>query len=178
MRSVSFLAAAAVIGLSALTAACGQQAAGPAATGSPGTGAPPVAACGSATPTSPPHRILTLGTADSGGSFCVKQGTGVLIYLRGTPAAKWAALRSSSAAMVPRANGHLMLALGVTGGYFVATRPGVAAITSSRDPCGSGGKPHPPAGPTTSNQAKSDQTKLECADAQTQTFRVTVRVVS
>src|SRR5262249_8530771 len=82
---------------------------------------PPVAASGSATPTSPPHRILTLGTADSGGSFCVKQGTGVLIYLRGTPAAKWAALRSSSAAMVPRANGHLMLALGVTGGYFVAT---------------------------------------------------------
>jgi hypothetical protein len=173
MRSVSFLAAA-VIGLSALTAACGEQAAGSAATGSSGAGAPPAAACGSATPTSPPHRTLTLSTADSGGSFCVKRGTGVLIYLRGTPTAKWAALRSSSAAMVPRANGHLMLALGVTGGYFVATRPGVAAITSSRNPCGSGGKP----GPTTSNQAKSDQTKLECADVQTQTFRVTVRVAS
>src|SRR5262249_28747237 len=84
MRSVSFLAAA-VLGLWALPAACGEQAAGSAAPGSSGTGAPPAAACGSATPTSPPHRTLTLSTADSGGSFCVKRGTGVLIYLRGTP---------------------------------------------------------------------------------------------
>jgi hypothetical protein len=178
MRSVSFLAGAAVVGLSALTAACGQQAVGSAASGSSGSGAPAAAACGSATPTSPPHRTLTLRTADSGGSFCIKQGTGVLIFLRGTPTAKWAALRSSSAAMVPRANGHLMVALGVTGGYFVAAKPGVAAITSSRNPCGSAPKPPPPTAPTTSNQSKSDQTKLECADTQTQTFRVTVRVAS
>jgi hypothetical protein len=80
--------------------------------------------------------------------------------------------------MVPRANGHLMVALGVTGGYFVAAKPGVASITSSRNPCGSAPKPPPPTGPTTSNQSKSDQTKLECADTQTQTFRVTVRVAS
>src|SRR6266516_8144211 len=75
MRSVSFLAGAAVVGLSALTAACGQQAAGSAASGSSGSGAPAAAACGSATPTSPPHRTLTLSTSDSGGSFCIKQGT-------------------------------------------------------------------------------------------------------
>src|SRR5262249_59028592 len=85
MRSVSFLAAAAVIGLSALTAASGQQAAGPAAAGSPGTGAPPVAACGSATPTSPPHRILTLGTAARGGAFRRTPGAGELLYPPGPP---------------------------------------------------------------------------------------------
>jgi hypothetical protein len=91
----------------------------------------------------------------------------VLIYLRGTRAVKWAALKSSSAAVVPRANGHLALALGVTGGYFVAARPGVAAITSSRSPCRPRVTPNPPTAPTTSSQNK-------CGVIQT--FRVTVRV--
>ena len=170
MRSVSFLAAAVVIGVSALTAACGQQPAGSAMSGSsgtpaPSTGAPAAAACGAATPTSPPGHVLTLRAGDTGRSFCVKPGTGVLIYLKGTPELKWAALRSSSAALVPRANGHLALALGVTGGYFVAARPGVAAITSSRSSCHPGASGSPSAGNGTT-----------CGT--TGTFRVTVRVVS
>jgi len=170
MRSVSFLAAAVVIGVSALTAACGQQPAGSAMSGSsgtpaPSTGAPAVAACGAATPTSPPGHVLTLRAGDTGRSFCVKPGTGVLIYLKGTPELKWAALRSSSAALVPRANGHLALALGVTGGYFVAAQPGVAAITSSRSSCHPGASGSPSAGNGTT-----------CGT--TGTFRVTVRVVS
>jgi hypothetical protein len=177
MRSVSFLAAVAVIGMSALTAACGQHRAGPAAAGSsgspaPSAGSPAAAACGAATPTSPPDRTLTLSAGDSGRSFCVTPGTGVLIYLRGTAAVKWTALKSSSAAMVSRANGHLMLALGVTGGYFVAARPGAAAITSSRSPCGPQATPTPPTGPTTSNQNKN----ASCGVIQT--FRVTVRVAA
>jgi len=170
MRSVSFLAAAVVIGVSALTAACGQQSAGSATSGSsgtpaPSTGAPAAAACGAATPTSPPGHVLTLRAGDTGRSFCVKPGTGVLIYLKGTPELKWAALRSSSAALVPRANGHLALALGVTGGYFVAAQPGVAAITSSRSSCHPGASASPSAGHGTM-----------CGI--TDTFRVTVRVVS
>ena len=170
MRSVSFLAAAVVIGVSALTAACGQQSAGSATSGSsgtpaPSTGAPAATACGAATPTSPPGHVLTLRAGDTGRSFCVKPGTGVLIYLKGTPELKWAALRSSSAALVPRANGHLALALGVTGGYFVAAQPGVAAITSSRSSCHPGASGSPSAGNGTT-----------CGT--TGTFRVTVRVVS
>ena len=170
MRSVSFFAAAAVIGVSALTAACGQQPAGSAMSGSsgspaPSTGAPAAAACGAASPTSPPRHVLTLSAGDNGRSFCVKPGTGVLIYLKGTPELKWAALRSSSAALVPRANGHLALALGVTGGYFVAAQPGVAAITSSRSSCHPGASASPSAGHGTM-----------CGI--TDTFRVTVRVVS
>jgi hypothetical protein len=167
MRSVSLLAAA-VIGVSALAAACGQQQAGPAASGSssspaPST-APPAAACGSATPTAPPNRTLTLSAGDNGRSFCVRPGTGVLVYLKGTPQLKWNALKSSSAAMVPTANGHLALALGVTGGYFVAAHPGVAALTSTRSPCGPQATP---TGPTSSNPRKCGIT---------QTFKVTVRV--
>jgi len=170
MRSVSLLAAA-VIGTSALAAGCGQQQAGSTASGpsgspAPSTAPPAAAACGSTTPTAPPHRTLTLSAGDNGRSFCIRQGIGVLVYLKGTPHLKWGALKSSSAAMVPTANGHLALALGVTGGYFIAAHPGVAAITSTRNPCG---PQVTPTGPTTSNQRKCGIT---------QTFKVTVRVAS
>ncbi len=168
MRSVSLLAAA-VIGASALAAGCGQQQAGSAASGpsgspAPSTAPPAAAACGSAAPTAPPNRTLTLSADDNGRSFCIRQGIGVLVYLKGTPQLKWDALKSSSAAMVPTANGHLALALGVTGGYFVAAHPGVAALTSTRSPCG---PQVAPTGPTSSNPRKCGIT---------QTFRVTVRV--
>ena len=168
MRSVSLLAAA-VIGVSALAAACGQEQAGSGASGpsgspAPSTAPPVAAACGSATPTAPPNRTLTLNAGDNGRSFCIRPGIGVLVYLRGTPELKWDALKSSSAAMVPKANGHLALALGVTGGYFVAAQPGVASITSTRSPCG---PQVTPTGPTSSNPRKCGIT---------QTFKVTVRV--
>jgi hypothetical protein len=169
MRS-AWLAAAVVAGVTALTA-CGGRAP-PAASGSgspaPTAGAPAAAACGAATPTAPPDRTLTLSAGDSGRSFCVRPGVGVLIYLKGTPTARWAALKSSSPAMVPTANGHLALAVGVTGGYFVAAHPGTAAITSSRSRCAPPAPSSAPTGPTTSNQNKG------CGVSQT--FRITVRV--
>jgi hypothetical protein len=170
MRSVSLLAAA-VIGASALAAGCGQQQAGSAASGpsgtpAPSTAPPPAAACGSAAPTAPPNRTLTLSAGDTGRSFCIRQGIGVLVYLKGTPQLKWDALKSSSAAMTPAANGHLALQVGVTGGFFVAAHPGVADITSTRSPCAPMATP---SGPTTSNPHKCGIT---------QTFKVTVRVAS
>ena len=168
MRSVSLLAAA-VIGASALAAGCGQQRAGSAASGpsgspAPSTAPPAPAACGSAAPTAPPNRTLTLTAGDNGRSFCIRQGIGVLVYLKGTPQLKWDALKSSSAAMAPAANGHLALQVGVTGGYFVAAHPGVADITSTRSPCGPQATP---TGPTSPSPRKCGIT---------QTFTVTVRV--
>ena len=168
MRSVSLLAAA-VIGASALAAGWGLRQADPAASGpsgspAPSTAPPAAAACGSAAPTAPPSRTLTLGAGDNGRSFCIRPGIGVLVYLKGTPQLKWDALKSSSAAMVPTANGHLALQVGVTGGFFVAAHPGVADITSTRSPCA---PPATPSGPTTSNPRKCGIT---------QTFKVTVRV--
>lgn len=70
-----------------------------------------------------------------------------------------------STAMVPRADGHMMLMLGVTGGYFVADHQGVAVITATCSPCGPRAAP---TGPATSH-------KMLCGDIQT--FRVTVTVV-
>jgi hypothetical protein len=168
MRGVSVLATTVIIAASAMAAACGTQQAGPSAGGaSPSTAASVAVApnCTGAAPSSPQNPVVTLSAHDNGKSYCIKQGTGVLIYLRGTRALPWSPLKSHSTAMIPRANGHMMLMLGVTGGYFVADHQGVAVISSSRDPCG----PRvAPTGPTTSH-------KMLCGDIQT--FRVTVTVV-
>ena len=170
MRSVPVLAAAVIIGTSAMTAACGQQQAGPPAGGSSPSPSGSVAVsanCTGTAPASPARRVVTLSASDNGKSFCVRQGTGVLIYLKGTPAVRWTQLRSSSAALVPRANGHLMLMLGTTGGYFVAIRQGVAVITSSRSPCG----PRIPPTPT----AHAAPGRMHCGAIES--FRVTVQVI-
>jgi hypothetical protein len=179
MRSVSALTVAVIIGASAATAACGQQrpalaasgtaassppAASPSATGSAASPQSAAAACGAASAVLGPGRTLTLTQTDSTRSFCVKRGTGVLIYLRGTAIDRWGPLKSSSAVLVPSANGHLSLAVGVTGGYFVAALPGSAVITSARSRCGPA---VPPSAPTMSGKASCGSIEL---------FRVTIRV--
>lgn len=161
MRSVRVSATAVIIGVSALTAGCGQP--GAAASGPAST--PAAVTCGTAVAVLGPGRTLTLGTADNRRSYCVKRGTGVLIYLRGTATDMWSELTSSSAALRPSANGHLSLALGVTGGYFVASRPGTAVITSARGRCRQASSPS--SAPAASGQASCGPAEL---------FRVTIAV--
>jgi hypothetical protein len=168
MRSVPGLAIAVILAASAMTAACGvQQAGSPAGGSSPSTAAGVAVSpnCTGAPPSSPQNPVITLSAHDNGKSYCITKGTGVLIYLRGSQAVPWSHLKSHSTAMVPRANGHMMLMLGVTGGYFVAAHQGVAVISSSRNPCG---PRTAPTGPTTSH-------KMMCGVAET--FQVTVTVV-
>ena len=81
------------------------------------------------------HHAVMIGASDNGRSFCVKPGTSVIVILRGTPDRKWAPIHASSAAVAPRANGHLLLALGVTGAYLVAVHPGTAVLSSARPAC-------------------------------------------
>ncbi len=145
MRNRSFRAAAVVVGAAAVISACGQQRPGggqAASTAScaslPATPIPtitPLVYPQGATSDAPRHTVL-LSASDNGKSFCVKPGTGVLVLLRGTLGRKWAPIHASSHAVVPRANGGLMLALGVTGAYFVAAHPGTAVISSARPACG------------------------------------------
>ncbi|HXP21095.1 MAG TPA: hypothetical protein VN840_15745 [Streptosporangiaceae bacterium] len=78
---------------------------------------------------------LTITDKDNGKSFCIVTGTGVYVFLHGTPMHMWAHLHPSSAALQPRASGRMMLMRGVTGGYFVAMRFGTATLTSARTPC-------------------------------------------
>jgi hypothetical protein len=68
----------------------------------------------------------------------VTPDTGVFVFLHGTPVAAWAPIHPSSAAIQRRPSGEMALALGVTGGYFVAVRAGLADLTSARPPCRAG----------------------------------------
>src|SRR5215475_97808 len=151
MRSVPVLAAAA-LGALAVISGCGQQypgaPAGPPQAGAPSSlpaGASPPPTASSPLPPPPPGtchggaaarlRVITLTNADNGRSVCVRRGTAVLVYLRGTKASRWSVIHTSSGVLQPHANGHGLLALGVTGASFVAARPGTALITSTRQGC-------------------------------------------
>jgi len=192
MRSAPVLAAAA-LGAAAVISGCGQQhpsatagppqagAPSPPAAGSPsplppGASSPPAA--GSPSPPTPPGTSLagacqggpaprpgaiTLTNADNGRSVCVRRGTAVQVYLRGTRASRWSGIHASSGVLQPRGNGHGLLALGVTGASFVAAGPGTAAITSFRLVC-----PTPP--PNSGAQSGTEECGAILA------FRVSVRV--
>jgi hypothetical protein len=188
MRSVTVLAAAA---LGAVICGCSQQQAGaPAgpplagASSPPPAGAPPLPAGASppppaSSPSPPPPgtppagtchggpaprlRVITLTNADNGRLVCVRRGTAVLVYLRGTQASRWSVIHASSGVLQPRANGHGLLPAGVTGASFVAARPGTAAVASFRLVC-----PTPP--PNTGAQSGTE----ECGAILG--FRVSVRV--
>ena len=182
MRSVPVLAAVALG--AAVISGCGQQHPG-APAGPPQAGAPSPRPPGASSPppvNSPPPpppgtlragachggaaprlRVITLTNADNGRVVCVRRGTAVQVYLRGTRASRWSVIHASSGVLQPHAAGHLMLALGVTGASFVAARPGTASITSVRAAC-----PTPP--PNSGAQSGTE----ECGAILG--FRVTVRV--
>jgi hypothetical protein len=179
MRSVPVLAAVA-LGAVALISGCGQQRAGT-SPGPPLAGSPSSASLPASSPSPPPQRgtlragtchgggsaprlsVLTLTTADNGRSVCVRLGTTVQVYLKGTKTSRWSVIHASSAVLKPHANGRLMLALGVTGASFVAARPGTAAITSFRQVC-----------PTPPPNSGAQSGVLECGAILG--FRVSVRV--
>ena len=100
-------------------------------------------AAGSANPTAavtcakpaPPGSTLTLGSRDSGSTYCLRVGQRVIVYLQGSPAHMWAPIRSDSSALRAAPNGSLMLMRGVTGAAFTAVRPGIAHISSARPVC-------------------------------------------
>jgi hypothetical protein len=153
MRRLALIAAVAAIGASVMTAGCGtQQTPG---TGQAGSGSPDPASSGPAAPAASPSataapavagkcvtpklnqpaRTFTITNADSGKSFCVLAGTGIYVFLRGTPAHMWMRIQPSSAVIEPRASGVMTLIRGVTGGFFAATRLGVATLSSTIAPC-------------------------------------------
>jgi hypothetical protein len=107
--------------------------------------------------------VITLTSADNGRSVCVRRGTAVQVYLRGTQASRWSAIHASSGVLRPHANGHLLLALGVTGGSFIAAHPGSASLTSTRLVC-----------PTPPPNSGSESGTVECGAILG--FRVSVRV--
>src|SRR5262249_60423809 len=55
-------------------------------------------------------RVITLTNADNGRSVCMRRGTAVQVYLRGTQASRWSVIHGRSGALRTRANGHMLLA--------------------------------------------------------------------
>lgn len=146
MRGVLAVAAV-VIGASAVTAACGQQragSAGSAASAAAGASTRSAVACAR-----PPRQVsqahpLTLTDRDNGKTVCLPQGAGLFVFLHGSMTRWWSPIKSNSPALAARANGRMMLALGVTGAYFVAARPGTATVTSAKSICGPRVRPTAP----------------------------------
>jgi hypothetical protein len=162
-RAIALMSVAAV-GLAGLLAGCGSQVSGAASptpsaspTGSVNPGGP-MSPAPSISPVSPSPSgtchvhvvpfpaggtaVLTLRNSSNGGTFCVRAGQRVDVYLTGTPARMWSPIKSDSPALVPVAYGHLMLPVGVTGASFAALRQGVAHLSSARQVCASASPIH------------------------------------
>ena len=132
MRSVPVFVALA-LGAVVLASGCGQQHAGtpagpPLSTSataapvpSPVPGDPGAASCGSA---APPIALITITYADNGRTLCVRHGTAVQVYLKGTPTNRWSPIHASNDVLTPHAHGRLLLKLGVTGASFLAAHRG------------------------------------------------------
>ena len=133
MRGASLLAATVIIGLSGLTAACGQQQAAARPADRAGT-----AKCAAAASLSSPGATLTIDNADNGTVVCVPVGAHVIVFLSGTQARKWTPIRSDSGALRSQPSGVLALRIGVTGAFFAAAHHGIARITSTRPGCQQG----------------------------------------
>jgi hypothetical protein len=133
--SVRYVLAAAAVGATLATAACGSQHTGSGSGSQSGDAAQPSAAQCSATAAATAGQMVSLSNKDNGKVLCVRRGTVVAIYLQGSPARRWAPIHSASALLQPAVTGRGMLKLGVTGGFFKATRAGVATVTSSLPSC-------------------------------------------
>jgi hypothetical protein len=160
MRSVPVLVAVA-LGAVVLASGCGQQHAGtparpplspssPAPLPSPVPGNPGAASCGS---TAARIALITITYADNGRTLCVRRGTAVQVFLKGTPTNRWSPIHASGDALAPHANGRLMLQVGMTGASYLAAHPGTATLRSFQQPCGPSQTP--------GNQAAQSGT-LEC----------------
>src|SRR5262249_19758678 len=151
MRSAPALVAVA-LGAVVLASACGQQLAGTPA-------GPPLSSSLSAAPVPSPapsdpgttschsdsasrSALITITYVDNGQTLCVRQGTSVQVYLKGTATNRWSAIYSSNeTVLTPRASGRLMLMVGVTGASFLAAHLGTATIRSFHQPYGPGQTP-------------------------------------
>jgi hypothetical protein len=73
--------------------------------------------------------------ADNAKTFCARVGDTVAVLLHSNQSSRWLPPLASSGALRPAPNGAGSLAVGETGGWFTAVRPGRVLVTSVRPPC-------------------------------------------
>ncbi len=142
MRIVTRFMAVAGIGASLLVAGCGRPGTSSGSGGSGGAASSPshktvrcVTPKLGASGLPGPARTFTLSEQDSGKTYCVTAGAEFYVFLHGTAAQPWGPITPSTGAVQHRASGVMSLAIGVTGGFFQATRLGTVTLTSYRKPC-------------------------------------------
>jgi hypothetical protein len=102
--------------------------------------------CGQAGQTAPPtaspvpsrtcRSIGVVTEADSGQTFCVARSAHLEVYLHGSEQDSWSPIMLDGDALRRIPSGKGMLALGVTGGFFIADHAGTARLSSTRRRCG------------------------------------------
>jgi len=80
-------------------------------------------------------RAAAITQADNAKTFCVRVGGTVSVLLHSSQSSRWLPPLASSGALRPTPNGAASLAMGITGGWFTAVRPGRVLLTSVRPPC-------------------------------------------
>jgi len=80
-------------------------------------------------------KSLTLTLASNGKTICVRVGTRIDVYLRGTRSQPWREPVASGHALTGIPNGTFSLPVGLTAASYAAVRPGESLITSVRPPC-------------------------------------------
>lgn len=103
------------------------------------------AGCGRAVHTAPPagspvpsrtcHAVATATEADSGQTYCLARLAHLEIFLHGSAQDRWSPIKPDGDALRRSPSGKGMLALGVTGGFFIAEHAGTVHLTSTRRPC-------------------------------------------
>lgn len=102
--------------------------------------------CGQAVPTAPPtaapapsrtcRSVGVVTEADSGQTYCLSPSAHLEVYLHGSAQDLWSPIELDGDALRRIPSGKGMLALGVTGGFFIADHAGTARLSSTRRPCG------------------------------------------
>jgi hypothetical protein len=82
-----------------------------------------------------PGQPPAITQADNEKTFCVRVGDTVAVLLGSNRSSRWLSPLASSSALQPTPNGAASLAVGETGGWFTAVRPGRVLVTSVRPPC-------------------------------------------
>jgi hypothetical protein len=95
----------------------------------------PAGSVDSATSSQSCRAVAIVTEADSGRTYCLARSTRVEVYLHGTAQDRWPPIKLAGDALRRTASGKGMLALGVTGGFFVADHAGTAHLSATRRPC-------------------------------------------
>lgn len=80
-------------------------------------------------------KSLVLTQASTGKTICVRVGTKVTVYLRGTRSQPWTEPVATGHALKGVPNGAFSLVVGLTAASYAAARPGKSLILSVRPPC-------------------------------------------